>query len=140
MRNLDSLVQKSGQLPQINTTVDCYNIVSLRHGLVVGCHDIEKLKGNLRFVIVSGKETYIPLGSSQNKGVAKGEFAVVDDSQVVCRLDEKQCNDTRVTEHTRHLVFYVQGNRNTPLELLQKAANEIGELITKYCGGQFRFL
>lgn len=140
VRNLDSLVHKSRQLPQINTAVDCYNIVSLRHGLVVGCHDIDKLNGNLRFVIVNGDEKYVPLGSSQNKGVSKGEFGVVDDSQVVCRLDEKQCNDTRVTEQTNHLVFYVQGNANTPSELLQKAANEIGELITKYCSGQFRLL
>lgn len=139
VRNLDLLVQK-GQLPQINTAVDCYNIVSLRHGLVVGCHDIDKLKGDIRFKIVNGSEKYVPLGSRENKGVKAGEFGVVDDAQVICRLDEKQCDETKVTEQTKHLVFYVQGNAKTDLKLLNAAATEIGELITKFCGGEFKLL
>ncbi|MDO8625422.1 MAG: phenylalanine--tRNA ligase beta subunit-related protein, partial [Candidatus Diapherotrites archaeon] len=140
VRNLDALVEKSGQLPQINTAVDCYNIVSLKYGLVVGCHDIDRVQGNLKFVITKGTERYVPLGEREPKIVAKGEFAVLDSAQIVCRLDEKQCDATKVTERSKHLVFYVQGNAKTSDELLKKAATEIGELITKYCGGLFRVL
>lgn len=138
VRNLDALVEQSGQLPQINTAVDCYNIVSLRHGLVVGCHDIDKLTGNIGFMITNGTETYIPLGSNENKGVAKGEFAVIDGKQVVCRLDEKQCDETKVTNETKHAVFYVQGNSKTPRPLLEQARDEIGNLIAQYCGGKYK--
>jgi len=140
VENLDELVMRSGQLPQINTAVDAYNVVSLKYGLVVGCHDIDRVQGDLRFAITSGKERFVPLGERQLKPVKAGEFAVLDASQIVCRLDEKQCDATKVKEATKHLVFYVQGNRETSDELLQKAANEIGELVTKFCGGKFRLL
>lgn len=138
VRNLDSLVEKSGQLPQINTAVDCYNIVSLKYGLVVGCHDIDRVQENLRFGLTTGQERFVPLGEREPKKVAAKEFAVLDDSQVVCRLDEKQCDSTKVTERSRQLVFYVQGNRKTSDDLLKKAANEVGELITKFCGGTYK--
>jgi len=140
VRNLDSLVEKSGQLPQINTAVDCYNIVSLKFGLVVGCHDLERVQGNLRFALTRGDERYVPLGESVPKAVSAGEFAVLDDAQIVCRLDEKQCESTKVSERSHHLVFYVQGNKETSDELLRKAVAEIGELITRFCGGKFRVL
>lgn len=138
VRNLDGLVERSGQLPQINTAVDSYNVVSLKYGVVVGCHDLDRVQGNLRFALTIGNERYVPLGERQPKKIAPGEFAVLDSAQIVCRLDEKQCDASKVTERSKNLVFYVQGNAKTSDALLQKAASEIGELVTKYCGGTFR--
>ncbi len=140
VRNLIGLVEEKGQLPQINTAVDCYNIVSLKHGLVVGGHDLDRVLGNMRFAIAKGNEIYVPLGNNENKGVAKGEFAVLDDKQVICRLDEKQCEETKIGNSTRNIVLYVQGNRKTSDALLQQALKEICELIVKYCGGNYRLL
>ena len=140
VRNLIELVQNSGQLPQINTAVDCYNIVSLKHGLVVGAHDIEKLSGNIRFAIAQGNETYVPLGGNQDIGIARGEFAVLDDRQVICRLDEKQCEPTKIDSSTKNIVLYVQGNRKTSEEELRQSLKEICELIVKHCGGSYRLL
>lgn len=138
VRNLRVLVEKSGQLPQINTAVDAYNIVSYKYALVVGAHDLDRVEGNVRFVLLSGTERYVPLFSKDPVPVRAGEFGVVDDKEVLCRLDVKQCDGTRVDKHTKNIVFYVQAQRGTPLELVQKARDEIGVLVTQFCGGRYR--
>ncbi len=138
VRNLRALVEKSGQLPQINTLVDCYNIVSFRHAVVVGAHDIDRVQGDLRFALLSGSEKYVPLFSRTPQRVRAGEFGVLDDAQVLCWLDVKQCDATRVDKPTKHVVFYVQGNEKTDLELLRRARDEIGRLAEQFCGGAYR--
>ena len=140
VRNLIQLVEEKRQLPQINTAVDCYNIVSLKHAVVVGAHDVDKLKGDVRFAITQGTEAYTPLGSNENIGVQKGEFGVLDEKQVLCRLDEKQCEETKIDATTKHIILYVQGNRKTSEEKIRQALKEICELVVRYCGGSYKFL
>lgn len=138
--NLINLVQKGGKLPTINTAVDSYNTVSLKYSLVVGAHDREKIKGNVRFKILNGTELYIPLFKKEREEVKTGEFGCVDDEKVLCRLDVKQGDQTKVTEETKNLIVYVQGNENTSDEYLQKALEEICNLILKFCGGEYKLL
>ena len=138
--NLIELVEKGGKLPNINTAVDSYNLISLKYSLVVGAHDREKLRGPMRFKILNGTEFYIPLFKTQREQVNTGEFGVVDDEKVLCRLDVKQGDQTKVTEDTKNIILYVEGNENTSDELLEKAIKEICNLIVKFCGGEYRII
>ncbi len=138
--NLIELVEKEGKLPTINTAVDSYNLISLKYSLVVGAHDREKLRGSMRFKILNGTEFYIPLFQTKQEQVNTGEFGVVDDEKVLCRLDVKQGDQTKVTENTKNIILYIQGNENTPDEFLQKAIEEICNLIIKFCGGEYRII
>ncbi len=136
--NLMDLVNKGGKLPTINTAVDSYNLISLKYSLVVGAHDREKLKGNVRVKILNGTEFYIPMGKDKREEVNTGEFGFVDDEKVLCRLDIKQGDQTKITENTKNIIVYVQGNENTSDEYLLKALEEICNLIIKFCGGEYR--
>ncbi len=138
--NLINLVNKGGKLPTINTAVDSYNLVSLKNSLVVGAHDREKVRGPVRFKILNGTELYIPLFKTEREEVKTGEFGCVDDEKVLCRLDVKQGDQTKVTEETKNLILYVQGNENTSDEYLQKALEEICNLIVKVCSGEYKIL
>lgn len=138
--NLFELVEKEGKLPTINTAVDSYNLISLKHSLVVGAHDREKLKGPMRFKILNGTEFYIPLFQTKQEQVNTGEFGVVDDEKVLCRLDVKQGDQSKVTENTKNIILYVQGNENTSKEYLQKAIEELCNLIIRFCGGEYRII
>ncbi|MBI4053478.1 MAG: methionine--tRNA ligase [Candidatus Diapherotrites archaeon] len=138
VRNLVEQVKVQGKLPQINTAVDAYNLVSLRRKVVVGAHDISKLSGDIRFRIYDGKTPYTPLGSQAKKEIPKGGFAVEDSKEVICWLDEKQCEHTKVDNGTRHIVLYVQGNNLMSDDYCKNALKEICEKITNYCGGTWK--
>ncbi len=132
------IIKNTGKLPTINTVVDSYNLVAVRESLSVGAHDLDRIEGNIRFKVTDGSEKYTPLGGSEPKKIRKGEYACTDSKgkRIICRLDIKQCEGTRITPSTRNVFLYVQGNRKTPDSLLKKALKEICENITKFCGGE----
>jgi methionyl-tRNA synthetase len=134
--NLVEIVSTAGKLPSINTAVDSYNIVSLTKGLVVGCHDLDKISGNIKATISNGNEDFTPMGSNEKSIIPKGEYIFMDDKIVLCRMDIKQCEQTKVTNSTKNILIYVQGNENTTQEETDSALEEIFENITKYCGGK----
>ncbi len=138
--NLIELVKKGGKLPTINTTVDSYNLISLKKSLVVGAHNREKIRGTVRFKILNGTEFYIPLFKTEREQVNTGEFGCVDDEKVLCKADIKQGDQTKVTEETKNIILYVQGNENTSDEYLNQALEEICNLIIKFCGGEYKTL
>jgi len=135
VQNLIDLAKKSGNIPQINTVVDSYNLVSLKKGLIVGAHDIEKISGNIKVKFAEGNELYIPLGKTDPMKIKKGEYVFVDDKVVLCRLDVKQGEHTKVDNSTKNVFLYVQGNKNTPQKYVDDAMKEILDLIEKYCNG-----
>ncbi len=140
VHNLINLVKKGGKLPTINTAVDSYNLVSLKRTLVVGAHDREKIKGSVKFKIFNGTEIYTPLFQKTQQSVNTGEFGCVDDEKVLCNMDIKQGDQTKVTEETKNIILYVQGNENITEKELDEAIIEICDIILKFCGGEYRIL
>ena len=136
VKNLVELAKKSGNIPQINTVVDSYNLVSLKRGVIVGAHDLNKISGNVKVKFAEGTEIYVPLGQSERTKVAKGEYVFADDAVVLCRLDMKQGEHTKIDNGTKNLFIYVQGNKNTTQKYIEDAMQEILANIEKYCGGK----
>ncbi|MFH1391618.1 MAG: methionine--tRNA ligase [Candidatus Diapherotrites archaeon] len=138
VKNLVDLAKKSGNIPRINTVVDSYNLVSIEKGLIVGAHDLEKISGNVQVTFANGKELYIPLGTKGEMKLDSKEYLFKDDKVVLCRLDVKQGEHTKVTNDTKNVFLYVQGNKNTSQEYVDNAMKEILANIEKYCGGKSR--
>ncbi len=135
--NLLQLVQKNKRLPNINTFVDSYNLISLHSFLSIGAHDVAKIQGDLRFVITDGSEKYTPLGSSVLFPVSAGEYACRDSEKIICRMDVKQCDATKITKDSKEILIYIQGNKNTPPSYLQQALRELCDLLQEICGGEY---
>jgi DNA/RNA-binding domain of Phe-tRNA-synthetase-like protein len=136
-RHIIEIVKANRRMPNINTVVDSYNIVSAETCLSIGAHDLDHIVGDVRFVITNGSERYIPLGQQTTEKVNPGEYACMDSEKIMCRLDLKQCNETKVTKETKRYLVYVQGNRFVPGQLLESALKEVCENLTKFCGGDF---
>lgn len=134
---LIEIIQANQRLPNINTVVDSYNLVSAETGLAIGAHDLSRIVGSIRFAIVSGNEKYTPLGSTFTEKVNQGEYACMDEEKILCRLDKKQCAETKITKDTKEFTVYVQGNRFVSLKSLQDALEEVGQNITAFCGGSY---
>jgi methionyl-tRNA synthetase len=139
-QHLIRLAKASGRLPNINTVVDCYNLVSAQTGFSIGAHDCAHLRGGLAFRITRGGERYRPLGEPELVPVKAGQYACMDDEKIVCLMDLKQCEETRITKQTSELVIYVQGNSRTTPHDVQDGLQRLGALVTETCGGTFELV
>lgn len=139
--NLLRFVLRSGALPRVNLLVDIYNLVSIRSRLALGAHDLAGVEGDITLRLTDGSEGFHPLGESAPKAVAAGEYAYIDGANdVLCRLEVRQVEKSKVGADTRECFYIVQGNGATDQEDLRAAAEEVVALNQRFCGGEVRWL
>lgn len=128
---------KKNTLPQINLLVNLYNLISVKTHISIGAHDLKKINKHLDFRITKGDEKFVPMGSNESIDIKRGEYAYIDGSnEVLCRLDHRQCNKTRITEETKSCLFIVQGNPNTNKEKINSVTEELIKLLNYYCNAE----
>jgi DNA/RNA-binding domain of Phe-tRNA-synthetase-like protein len=133
---LVGLFQRKGVIPSANPLVDIYNAVSLETRLSLGAHDVAQVHGRITLCITRGGERFVPLGAAAPEPILAGEYAYVDDSgEVLCRLEHRQCERTKVTASTSHCFYIIQGNAATPREMLEAALARVVERTIAFCGG-----
>lgn len=135
--SLVDLFQRKGIVPEINPVVDIYNAVSLETRLSLGAHYVEKVVGNITLRLTGGTERFLPLGSSDAEPVPAGEYGYVDEAgEILCRLEHRQCERTRVTAATRHVFCILQGHAGTDRGMIESALTRWVDLTTTHCGGR----
>ena len=139
--NLIKLLMKNQDMFSINKVVDIYNIISMKSKLCLGAHDIEKIDGDVTLKITDGSELFIPLGSDEKKTLNPFEYSYVDSSnEIICRLEIRQVNKTKITESTKNVFYIIQGNEYTTDEYIEETAQELIQITTKYCGGKGKII
>lgn len=137
---LADMASKSGKIPNISTLVDSYNLVSLKTGISAGAHDVSKLKGNVRVDVCNGTEDYTELGTQKSRKIKKGEYSALDSEKVICYLELKQCEQTKVAKNTRKILLYYQGHKGHTQEQVNNALTDACNLIVKFCGGDYKII
>jgi DNA/RNA-binding domain of Phe-tRNA-synthetase-like protein len=133
---LADLFVSRGIVPAINPIVDIYNLISLETRLSLGAHDFSKIHGNVTLRFTNGSERFIPLGASAPVHINAGEYCYIDDSnEILCRLEHKQVEKTKITRATSCGFFIIQGNPETPMKLLEYAGKRLADLLGEYCNG-----
>jgi DNA/RNA-binding domain of Phe-tRNA-synthetase-like protein len=131
------LFQRKGVIPEINQAVDIYNCLSLETRLPLGAHDTAKVAGSITLKLTDGSERFVPLGAAQPEPINAGEYCYIDDSgEVLCRLEHRQCEHTKVTTATTDCFYIIQGNRNTPEADLEQALRRLVDSTRRLCGGR----
>lgn len=139
--NLLENSSRTGQLPAVNLLVDIYNTVSIKTRLALGAHDLSRISGNIHLRITDGTEGYWPLGAQEKKDVRPGAYAYIDDNNdVICMLEVRQVEKTKVSVETKECFYIIQGNALTDDKYLQLATEELISLTKKFCGGEERYL
>jgi DNA/RNA-binding domain of Phe-tRNA-synthetase-like protein len=139
--NLLAALLQTGHIPRVNLLVDIYNLVSIRSRLALGAHDIARIAGNVHLRMTTGSESFVPLGAPEAKPIAAGEYAYIDDgNEVLCRLEVRQVEKTKVTLETTECFYVVQGNSATSEAVLMTAVGELITLTKKFCGGIERLI
>lgn len=131
------LALKRGELPAINSLVDAYNLVSLRTRCSLGAHDLDAIAPPVSLRLLTGQESFTPLGeTAAAAAVVSGEYGYVDAANcLLCRLDVRQADFSKVTERTRNVLLIVEGTTEHAPDVLRRAFTEVIEVVTRYCGG-----
>jgi DNA/RNA-binding domain of Phe-tRNA-synthetase-like protein len=130
------LALKRGQLPTINSLVDVYNLVSLRTGCSLGAHDLDVISLPVKLALLTGRESFTPLGETTPAAVIPSEYGYVDAAErLLCRLDVRQAEFSKVTQRTRNVLLIVEGTTEHDPAVLRRAIEDVIALTTRYCGG-----
>ncbi len=131
---------KSDPLPAINALVDIGNLISLRHLLPAGAHAIDALDADLDLRLASGSERFVAFGATETEHPLPGEVVfAVGDTVVTRRWTWRQANHTLTLPETRALEFNIDGLPPVAAAEVERAGNEIMELVARFCGGSARF-
>lgn len=134
------LITQRGTLPTINTVVDTYNAVSVERLIVASAHDVDTLHGVVRVVRTTGREVFYPLGSASGMLLHPGEWAAVDDTHMLCRMNCKQSELSKVQADTTNLFVYSQGNRATSEAYVRDSLVAVCERVIEMNGGAYSLL
>lgn len=134
--NLIRLLKENNRIYHINSLVDIYNTISIESKLCLGAHDIDKTSGNVTLRFHSGNENYNPIGDNTSHKVKLNEYSYIDDdNDILCRLEVRQVEKTKVTEESKNVFYIVEGNEETNDEYLNDVCNKIISVTTSTLGG-----
>jgi DNA/RNA-binding domain of Phe-tRNA-synthetase-like protein len=132
-------VDKGNSIGSINPLVDIYNSISLKYALPCGGEDIDSFVGDLRLTKASGKENFITLGSEKSSPPNEGEIIYKDDKGAVCRCwNWREAVRTMLTEDTKNAFLCIESVDENRSDDLDKALNELAELVEKNLGGTYK--
>ena len=125
-------------LARINTFVDLYNAVSLRHVLPLGADDLDKLTPPLAFRYAREGDSFVDMAEEGEAPEAPkpGEVVYADAAHVLCRRwNWRQDGRSIITPATRRAVVTVQANGAGGVAA---ASSDLIDLIQQFCGARCR--
>lgn len=126
-------------LRHINTIVDVYNFISIKHMIPAGGDDIEKVEGDITLRFACGDEPFTSLNSKERESAKEGEVIYADDKEVLCRRwNWRECDKTKMTEETGEVVLVIEGLPPVKREEMEEIEEDLSRLILKYCGGEIK--
>ena len=135
VRALAERALRGDPVPGINVAVDAANIVSLRHLVPVGAHDLDRLDGDVEVRLSRNGDSFTPIDSDARKDVPSGEPIYATGSEVrTRRWVWRQSDAAKVTNESRSLLFPVDGFRSQTDQEVRFAVEELAELASLYLG------
>ena len=129
---------KTGKLPVINTAVDLYNIVSVKHIIPMGGFDADKIEGTIYLRVSDGGEVFTPLGASKQEETYQGEVVYADDTHILTRRwNYRDAEETKITSETRNLIMFIDASPEIKLGNIESALDELLRLLEEACGGKY---
>ena len=125
-------------LARVNAFVDLYNAVSLAHVMPLGADDLDKVTPPLAFRYAREGDSFVDMAEEGEAPEAPkpGEVVYADAAHVLCRRwNWRQDARSLITPATRRAVVTVQSNGSGDVAA---AADDLVQLIGKYCGGNCR--
>jgi DNA/RNA-binding domain of Phe-tRNA-synthetase-like protein len=130
-------VQQGRGLPRINSLVDSYNAVSVRHRMPIGADDLAKVTGPLAFRYTRPGDDFFALGAAQqvDDPPKPGEVVYADAEKILCRRwNWYQDGRSATGAATRDAILTVQCLGGAAH--LESAAEELCAWLRDRCGAR----
>lgn len=121
----------------VNTCVDAYNLVVLKHRVSVGAFDLDEIKFPTILRFAKEREEILLLGDKEQTKYKEGEIAYFDkEGGYNIDFNFRDSQRTAVKETTKNLYINVDGVFDISAEQVEKVLKDSCEVIIKYCGGE----
>ncbi|HLD24802.1 MAG TPA: lysine--tRNA ligase [Patescibacteria group bacterium] len=124
-------------LYSVNTCVDAYNLIVMKHRVSLGAFDADHMKLPSVVTVAQGGETIELLGVEGATTIEKGEIIYADQiGPYNLDYNYRDAERTKVTEKTKNIIINVDGVYDIDEQKVRKSLEDAIKIITKYCGGQ----
>lgn len=121
----------------VNTCVDAYNLIVMKHRVSVGAFDYNKVKFPTVLRYAGAGDEILLLGDEEPTKYTAKELAYYDkEGGYNIDFNFRDAQRTMVTEQTTDLWINVDGVYDITSEMVARTLRESVELIVKYCGGE----
>jgi DNA/RNA-binding domain of Phe-tRNA-synthetase-like protein len=133
---------KKGDIPSINTVVDCCNLVSIRYALPVAAFDGGAVQEGLIVRFAQGSEYFTTLGEEIDAHPLPGEVIFTNPAGRVMarRWCWRQSEDSAARAETRRVLCTIEAQHPQAGPEVARALADLQELLKKYAGGSTRLL
>lgn len=127
-------------LYSINTCVDAYNLVVMKHRISVGAFDADKIKFPTVLRYAGKGDTILLLGDSEPTEYTEKELAYYDQhGGYNIDFNFRDAQRTAVQKSTKNLLINIDGVFDITRNQMEKTLHEVIDIIIKYCGGKVEF-
>lgn len=124
----------------VNTCVDAYNLIVMKHRISVGAFDADNVAFPTVLRYAGEGDEILLLGDKEPTQYTAGEIAYYDRvGGYNIDFNYRDAQRTMVTEQTKNIWINVDGVHDITAESVQKTLKESVEIIVKYCGGTVVF-
>jgi lysyl-tRNA synthetase, class I len=121
----------------INTCVDAYNLVVMKHRVSIGAFDLDQVEMPTVLRLAKEGEEILLLGDSEPTKYKDGEIAYFDKKGGYnIDFNYRDSQRTAVQLGTKNLLLNVDGVYDISPEKVQEVLQEACDTILKYCGGK----
>ncbi len=124
---------RTARLPRINAAVDCYNLVSVSHGVPAGAFDLAAVHGDIVVGFAAGHEEFTPLGEPDTiEHPRPGEVIYADQTSVLTRhWNHHDADRTKVTPDSGDILFVLETTESTAFgPAVDAAAADLAARVT----------
>ena len=124
----------------VNTCVDAYNLIVMKHRVSVGVFDADAVKFPAVLRFAGDGDEILLLGDAEPTKYTSKELAYYDrEGGYNIDFNYRDAQRTMVTEKTKNIWINVDGVYDITAELVARTLHESVESIVKYCGGTVEF-
>ena len=123
----------------VNTCVDAYNLIVMKHRVSVGAFDMDTLEFPTVLRFPKAGEEILLLGDSEQTKLKETEIAYFDKKGAInLDFNYRDAKRSAVQLSTKNLYINVDGVHDITSQQVEQSLKETCDIILKYCGGVVR--
>ncbi len=124
----------------INPAADIANLISLKHLVPVGAHDLERLPGDIAVRLSRDEDTFIPSSGDDAEELPSAEPVYATGNEIrTRRWVWRQAEEAMTTAESRTIVFPIDGFMDGTADRVETATQELALLVKETLGGDVSY-